>query len=133
MSDNTRNNKNKDFCNIEYLLVNLGRNQAAAERLIHIFLDSAPGLCLRLEDAAKRGDLPVMRDVLHDIRSICILFSGHKCLDQARDIEDVIREHLLAEHAGDFVPDWHSMSAPLAMCVQCMANELKGYLANQSE
>jgi HPt (histidine-containing phosphotransfer) domain-containing protein len=131
MSDNGGNKKNSDFCNIEYLLVNLGRNQTAAERLIHVFLDSAPALCQRLEEAAKRSDLVVLKDVLHDIRSICVLFSGHRCLDQARNIEDAIRDHESPSQGGKSSPDWHSMCAPLVLGVQCMADELKGYLVDQ--
>jgi hypothetical protein len=102
------------------------------ERLIHLFLDSAPGLCKRLEEAAKQGNLPVLKDVLHDIRSICILFSGHSCLDQARDIEDAIREHLPAFTESKSTHDWYAMCEPLAICVQCMTNELKGYLVDKA-
>ncbi len=128
MSESGSNRKGSDFCNLEYLLVNLGRNQAAAERLIHIFLENAPTLCRRLEDAAKQGDLLALRDVLHDIRSSCVLFSGNRCLDQARDIEQLVREHLLEATIGNSEPDWPSMSAPLCLCIQSMATELEGFL-----
>lgn len=128
MSESGSNRKGSDFCNLEYLLVNLGRNQAAAERLIHIFLENAPTLCRRLEDAAKQGDLLALRDVLHDIRSSCVLFSGNQCLDQARDIEQLVREHLLEATIGNSEPDWPSMSAPLCLCIQSMATELEGFL-----
>jgi HPt (histidine-containing phosphotransfer) domain-containing protein len=128
MSESGSNLKGSDFCNLEYLLVNLGRNQAAAERLIHIFLDSAPTLCRRLEDAATLGDLPALKDVLHDIRSSCVLFSGHRCLDLAHDMEHVVREHLLESPGSNSVIDWQSMSARLVLCIQFMEAELKGYL-----
>ena len=128
MSQSSGNRAGSDFCNLEYLLVNLGRNQAAAERLIHIFLDTVPSLCLKLEKAAAQGDLPALKDVLHDIRSSCVLFSGNICLDQARDIEQLVRESLLDSCVGTAVPDWQSMSAPLVMCIQCMATELEGFL-----
>jgi hypothetical protein len=131
MSESSSNRKGGDFCNLEYLLVNLGRNQAAAERLIHIFLENAPTLCRRLENAAAQGDLPVLRDVLHDIRSSCVLFSGNRCLDQARDIEQLVREHLLETPIGTSVPDWPSMSAPLVLCIQCMEAELAGFLVER--
>jgi len=131
MSESSSNRKGSDFCNLEYLLVNLGRNQAAAERLIHIFLDTAPTLCLRLEKAAAQGDLPALKDVLHDIRSSCVLFSGNICLDQARDIEQLVRECLQESSLGNSVPDWRSMSAPLILCLQCMVAELKGYLVER--
>ena len=74
MSESRGNGKGNDFCSLEYLLVNLGRNQAAADRLIHIFIETSPALCQRLENAANQGDLPALRDVLHDIRSSCVLF-----------------------------------------------------------
>jgi len=128
MSESGSNRKGSDFCNLEYLLVNLGRNQAAAERLIHIFLENVPTLCRRLEKAAAEGDLPALRDVLHDIRSSCVLFSGNQCLDQARDIEQLVREQLLESTHGNSALDWSSMSAPLCLCLQCMAAELEGHL-----
>ena len=128
MSESGSNRKGSDFCNLEYLLVNLGRNQAAAERLIHIFLDNAPTLCRRLEDAATQGDLPALKDVLHDIRSSCVLFSGQRCLDQAHDMEQVVREHLLESPVGNSVIDWQSMSSRLVLCIQFMEAELKSYL-----
>ena len=128
MSESGCNQKNNCICNLEYLLVNLGRNQAAAERLIHIFLDNAPTLCLRLEDAAMKVDLPALKDVLHDIRSSCVLFSGQLCVDQARYIEQVIREHLLETPVSNPATDWRSMSESLIVCIQCMASELKAYL-----
>ncbi|MBT9523457.1 MAG: Hpt domain-containing protein [Dechloromonas sp.] len=131
MSESGSNRKGGDFCNLEYLLVNLGRNRAAAERLIHIFLENAPTLCRRLEKAAVLGDLPALRDVLHDIRSSCVLFSGNRCLDQARDIEQLVREHLLEAPIGRSVPDWSSMSVPLVMCIQCMEAELADFLGDR--
>lgn len=131
MSESGSNRKGGDFCNLEYLLVNLGRNQAAAERLIHIFLENAPTLCRRLEGAAAQGDLPALRDVLHDIRSSCVLFSGDRCLDQARDIEQLVREHLLEAPSGNSAPDWPALSAPLILCIQCMEAELQGFLVDR--
>jgi HPt (histidine-containing phosphotransfer) domain-containing protein len=131
MSESGSNRTGSDFCNLEYLLVNLGRNQAAAERLIHIFLANAPTLCRRLENAAAQGDLPALRDVLHDIRSSCVLFSGNRCLEQAREIEQLVREHLLEASIGNSAPDWPSMSAPLILCIQCMEAELQGFLVDR--
>ena len=131
MSESGSNRKGGDFCNLEYLLVNLGRNRAAAERLIHLFLEGAPALCARLETAAARGDLPALKDVLHDIRSSCVLFSGHRCLDQARKIEELVREQLLEASSGKAAPNWPSMSAPLILCIQCMATELADFLSDR--
>lgn len=131
MAESGSNRKGGDFCNLEYLLVNLGRNQAAAERLIHLFLESAPTLCLRLERAAAQGDLHALKDVLHDIRSSCVLFSGNRCLDQAREIEDLVRERLLESTTGQSAVDWSAMVAPLILCVQSMAVELENFLADR--
>lgn len=135
MSESGSNRNGSDFCNLEYLLVNLGRNQAAAERLVNIFLENAPTLCRRLEDAAKQGDLPALRDVLHDIRSSCVLFSGNQCLDQAREIEQLVRQQLLEAPIGNSAPvaDWPLMSAPLSLCLQCMAAELAGFLVEKED
>ena len=128
MCESSGNRKVGDFCNLEFLLVNLGWNQEAAERLIHIFLENVPILCERLESAAVQGDLSALKDVLHDIRSSCVLFSGHRCLDQTREIEQFVREYLLKTPVESSVIDWHSMSAPLNVCLQCMAAELENYL-----
>lgn len=130
MAESGSNRKGGDFSNLEYLLVNLGRNQAAAERLIHLFLESAPTLCLRLERAAAQGDLQALKDVLHDIRSSCVLFSGNRCLDQAREIEDLVRERLIESSAGQAAVAWSELVAPLILCVQSMAVELKNALAD---
>lgn len=131
MSESSINRKRSDFCNLEYLLVNLGRNQAAAERLIRLFLEGAPNLCVRLEQAAEHGDLPALKDVLHDIRSSCVLFSGNRCLDQARQLEELVREHLHEAPSGKSAPNWPSISAPLILCIQCMATELADILGDK--
>lgn len=129
MSESGCNQKGNNFCNLEYLLVNLGRNQATTERLILLFLDNAPVLCRRLEEAAMQGDLPAMKDTLHDIRSSCVLFSGHQCVDQARDIEYAVREQLAKVSVEKTAVDWRLMIVPLCECVQSMVEELKVYLA----
>lgn len=129
MSESGCNQKGNNFCNLEYLLVNLGRNQATAERLILLFLDNAPVLCRRLEEAAMQVDLPAMKDTLHDIRSSCVLFSGHRCVDQARDIEYAVREQLARTSVEKTAVDWRLMIAPLCECIQSMTEELKVYLA----
>jgi hypothetical protein len=129
MSESGCNQKGNNLCNLEYLLVNLGRNQATAERLILLFLDNAPVLCRRLEEAAMQGDLPAMKDTLHDIRSSCVLFSGHQCVDQARDIEYAVREQLAKVSVEKTAVDWRLMIVPLCECMQSMAGELKAYLA----
>lgn len=129
MSESGCNQKGDNFCNLEYLLVNLGRNQATAERLILLFLDNAPVLCRRLEEAAMHGDLPALKNTLHDIRSSCVLFSGHQCVDQARNIEHAVREQLAKASVEKTAVDWRLMIAPLCECMQSMSGELKAYLA----
>lgn len=119
------------YCDLEYLLVNLGRNQATAERLIRMFLENAPLLCARLDGASGAGDLAVIRDTLHDIRSSCVLFSGHRCVSQAREIELVVREYLAHGAPVDLSIDWRSMCAPVIECVGCMLAELEAYLAER--
>lgn len=131
MSESSSNRNGGDFCNLEYLLVNLGRNQAAAERLIHLFLESAPALCQRLQGAAAQGDLRALKDVLHDIRSSCVLFSGNRCLDQAREIEELVREQLLESPTGQAATNWPAKAASLVLCIQSMAVELKNFLADR--
>lgn len=128
MSERGCAQKGSNFCDLDYLLVNLGRNQATAERLIQIFLDNLPTLCRRLDDAASGGDLPALRDVLHDIRSSCVLFSGHQCVDLARDMEHALREASAETSASN----WRLMSVPLSECLECMAGELRSYLAQRA-
>jgi len=131
MSESGSNLKGSDFCSLEHLLVNLGINQATVDRLIKIFIENSPALCLRLEKAASQGDLAALRDVLHDIRSNCVLFSGNRCLTQAREIEQLVLEYFPGSRIRDSDPDWRAVSAPLVLCIQCMAKELEGFLPRE--
>lgn len=131
MSERGGNRKGGKLCNPEYLLVNLGRSQATADRLIRLFLDTYPALCQRLEEAATRGDLPALKNILHDIRSSCVLFSGHQCVDLARDIEQVVREQLSQASVGKSAVDWCSLATSLRECMRSMAAELTAYLAQR--
>ncbi len=131
MSENGRSPRGASFCDLEFLLVNLGRNQETADRLIRLFLANAPVLRQRLSDAARAGDLPALKDTLHDIRSSCVLFSGHQCVDRARDIELVVREHLARAPRDSQAVDWHGMSLPLHASIACMVDELESYLADR--
>lgn len=133
MSERGSNQKGGKLCNPEYLLVNLGRSQATADRLIRLFLGTYPALCQRLEEAAARGDLPALKDTLHDIRSSCVLFSGHQCVDLARDIEQVVREQLSQASVDNSAVDWCAMVASLGERMQCMAAELTAYLAERGD
>ncbi|MBS1131659.1 MAG: Hpt [Proteobacteria bacterium] len=119
MAERISNLQGDSLCNLEYLLVNLGRNHATAERLIKLFLESHLVLIQRMQDALKSADIPVLKDALHDIRSSCVLFSGHRCVDLAREFEQAV-------HEGE--GDWNSMADSLSQCMLCMAGELASYL-----
>lgn len=133
MSESSSNSKRSDFCNLDYLLVRLGMNQAAADRLVKIFIENSPVLCQKLEKAATQGDLAALKDVLHDIRSNCVLFSGNRCLQQAREIEELVLENIPESRLSSATPDWHSVSAPLVLCLQCMAKDLAGLLPQKDD
>lgn len=131
MSEKSNDQVRVSYCDLEFLLVNLGRNQVTAERLIRMFLENAPLLCSQLEKAARQGDLANIRDSLHDIRSSCVLFSGHLCVSQAREIEHFVREQLSGAVSSDQSMEWYSRCAPVIECVRCMVSELEAYLAER--
>lgn len=130
MSEVRCNSEGCRICDLEYLLVNLGRNRATADRLCQLFLDNAPVLCERLSNAAADANLNALKVVLHDIRSSCVLFSGHRCVEGARVMENLVREQLLLELPGRPIVDWNEKTLSLIECIECMAGELKSYLAN---
>ena len=119
------------FCNLDYLMVNLGRNEATTMRLVGIFLENYPLLTQRMHASLECGDYPVLRDVLHDIRSSCVLFSGQHCVDLARGFEDAVRRHL--DQGDGFVsPDeWKATADSLADCMRGMAAEMTQFLADR--
>jgi HPt (histidine-containing phosphotransfer) domain-containing protein len=129
MSHRDDNYQGASLCNLEYLLVNLGRNQETAEHLIRIFLENYPLLSQRLLDAAESGDIPELKNTLHDIRSSCVLFSAHRCVNMARDFEEALRQgsELLVRSRAD---GSERMVRAKALCgyLQEMAGELAGYL-----
>ncbi len=116
----------ESLCNLEYLLVNLGRNQATADRLIRLFLENSPALCQRLMEAVERGDRLAIKDALHDIRSSCVLFSGHQCVDLARKFEVALRDDQRSSNGGH--AEWQAMAESLCACVQRMAGELGAHV-----
>lgn len=128
MSERISNLQCDSLCNLEYLLVNLGRNQATAERLIKLFLENHLVLIQRMEDALKAGDVSALKDALHDIRSSCVLFSGHQCVDLARGFEQAVHDEA---GQGNGV-EWNSMAASLSQCMLRMAGELTSYLEKGS-
>lgn len=130
MSERSSNLQGDSLCNLEYLLVNLGRNQATAERLIKLFLDNHLVLIRRMHEALGAGDVPALKDALHDIRSSCVLFSGHRCVELAREFERVLCE--VEDQWGEIDTDWDSMATALSQCMLCMAGELTSYLDNKA-
>ncbi|WP_374328479.1 Hpt domain-containing protein [Azonexus sp.] len=128
MSEAIDENKDGQACNLDYLLVNLGRNRAAAERLIRIFLENYPQLVARLERAAADHDILAMQDAAHDIRSSCVLFSAHQTVALARELE-----YMLYCHRRDGVQvDWLSRSGRLRDSLSRVRAELLNYLGEGS-
>lgn len=128
MSEAIDENKDGQACNLDYLLVNLGRNRAAAERLIRIFLENYPQLVARLERAAADHDILAMQDAAHDIRSSCVLFSAHQTVALARELE-----YMLYCHRRDGVlVDWVSRSGRLRDSLSRVRAELLNYLGEGS-
>jgi len=116
-------------CNLNYLLVNLGRNEAAARRLVKLFLDGSQYLIERLESAAAQRDLPALQNVVHDIRGHCVLFSARECLEKSRFLEKALHEFLAGTPAGYLGIDWVSEAADLRRLLQRMVIELEKSLA----
>lgn len=121
----------ESLCNLEYLMVNLGRNQATADRLIRLFQENSPELCQRLIDAVERSDRAAIKDALHDIRSSCVLFSGHRCVDLAKTFEIALRDDQRFSDGGH--SEWQSMANSLCACVQGMADELSTHFDSKKE
>lgn len=133
MSDKACQQQSSGFCNLDYLLVNLGRNEATAMRLVALFLQNYPVLSERMTLALEAEDHIALRDVLHDIRSSCVLFSGHHCVGLAKKFEDSVRDHLDNTGDGDARSGWKTMADALLDCMHCMASELKAFLANRQK
>ena len=129
MSGKRNEVREQALCNLEFLLVNLGRNQATAERLIGIYLQNYPLLCQRLTEAVQNDDRAGLRDALHDIRSSCVLFSGQACVDQARQFEAIARDETIPINKAD----WNLLTTALCDCLQGMADELRAYLRQAAE
>jgi len=128
MTDQTPLGREKPVCNLEYLLINLGRNHAAALRLVRIFLDNYPLLMGRLEEAVNKADWPAVKDAAHDIRSSCVLFSADIAVTHAKAIESILHQHADdPEHVN-----WSEKIAALRIALQRVAEELHHYLESSS-
>lgn len=115
-------------CNLDYLLINLGRNEEAAKRLVHLFLDNYPNLIARLEESLANQDLPTLQRVVHDIRGSCVLFSARDCLDQTHRIENLLRDALAHNEGHGNGIDWENELLGLRESLALMVSELKHYL-----
>ncbi|WP_234087812.1 Hpt domain-containing protein [Azonexus sp. R2A61] len=122
MSDCGVPGQERQVCNLEYLLVNLGRNRAAARRLVGLFLENHPKLINRLDDAVSRQDALALKDAVHDIRSSCVLFSAQDAVALARNIEQEL-QHRCADAS------WSEDVVRLKREMALVAEELAGYLA----
>lgn len=131
MSGSSSNEGGDSLCNLEYLLVNLGRNQATADRLIRLFLENSPALCQRLMEAVERADRVAIKDALHDIRSSCVLFSGHQCVDLARNFEIALRDDQRSSNSTH--AEWLLMANSVCTCVQRMASELGAHFDSKGD
>lgn len=132
MSENDFPRFQGGYCNLDYLLQNLGRNEETAKRLAGLFLVNYPRLLERMLLALSAGDHPALKNALHDIRSSCVLFSGHHCVDIARSFEDSLRKHASQADAMSAGENWESMAETLCNCLSCMASEMKAYFEEPS-
>ena len=117
-------------CSLDYLLVNLGRNELAAKRLVQLFLDNVPSLVERLEVSARNGDLHALQSVVHDVRGHCVLFSAHQCLEKSRFLENALRDALEGNQTWSQEIDWSVEAADLSQLVQQVVVDLGICLAN---
>lgn len=129
MSDLGFSQQNGSFCNLDYLMVNLGRNEATAMRLVGLFLENYPVLSERLSLALEAGDYAALLDALHDIRSSCVLFSGYRCVNLVKSFEESIRDHMERTNSGDIRGDWKVIAESLMACMHCMASEMSLFVA----
>lgn len=125
MSENGLPRFQGGYCNLDYLLQNLGRNEETAMRLVSLFLENYPGLLERMVHALGADDHAALRNALHDIRSSCVLFSDHHCVDIAKRFEDSVRMHPTRGDALHCNDDWTLMAEALCNCLNCMAAEMK--------
>lgn len=133
MSEKGRQQLRSSYCDLDYLLVNLGRNKATAMRLVGLFLQNLPNLSERLNDSLDSRDRMALRDALHNIRSSCVLFSGHRCVDLAKDLEDSLRSHAELGGGEEIWHDWKIMADALLNCLQCMADEMSVFVTKNQE
>lgn len=119
-------------CSLDYLLVNLGRNELAAKRLVQLFLDSLPNLVERLDVSARNGDLHALQSVVHDVRGHCVLFSAHQCLEKSRFLENALRDALEGNQIWSHAIDWSVEAAELCRLMRQVEADLAICLASST-
>lgn len=117
------------LCHLDYLRINLGRSEAAVQRLVSLFLMNYSELLQRVRETAAAGELLPLQSAVHDLRSNCVLFSAERCIQQARKIESALREALVDGGRQDAL-DWAAEAEELCCCVEIMSQELRGYQAD---
>ncbi len=117
------------LCHLDYLRINLGRSEAAVQRLVSLFLMNYGELLQRVRETAAAAELPALQSAVHDLRSNCVLFSAERCIQQARKLETALREALSGERSRD-VLDWVAEAEVLCRCVEAMSQELRRYQAD---
>lgn len=119
------------LCHLDYLRINLGRSEAAVQRLVSLFLMNYDELLQRVRESAAAGELPALQSAVHDLRSNCVLFSAERCIQQARKIETALRE-ALNERGQKSALNWVLEAEVLCRCVETMSVELRRYQADNS-
>lgn len=109
-----------DLCDMDYLLESLAGNRAMVEKLAGLFLDSYPGLVRELGQALARSDLAALRQIVHNIRGSCVLFSVGPGLALAGRLENE-----LPDQPG---PDLAADCARLNGILEGMAQELGQFI-----
>ena len=117
------------LCHLDYLRINLGRSEAAVQRLVALFLMNYGELLQRVRETAVAAELPALQSAVHDLRSNCVLFSAERCIQQARKIETALRDALSDSGAHDAL-DWVAEAEVLCRCVETMSQELRRYQAD---
>ena len=114
---------------LDYLRINLGRSEAAVQRLVGLFLMNYGELLQRVRETAAAAELPALQSAVHDLRSNCVLFSAERCIQQARKIETALRD-ALSEGGAHNTLDWVAEAEVLCRCVEMMSQELRRYQAD---
>lgn len=121
MSDQRGDSPLHPLCNLDYLMVHLGRNPESALRLARLFTENYPRQVGRLVESASVGDLAALQDVVHDIRSSCVLFSAHQCVTQARELEYL----LFRQRQEPEAINWTEKVQPLLSSLAQVCDELE--------